>query len=72
MSFVQFSDSAKTEFRLNAYQDKGVAMSALHQIRYRGGNTKTGLSWTSYQTKEQEEICVVLMEPCCSDGHMLF
>uniref|UniRef100_A0A3Q3JN84 Collagen, type XII, alpha 1b n=1 Tax=Monopterus albus TaxID=43700 RepID=A0A3Q3JN84_MONAL len=42
VSFVQYSDNAKTEFKLNAYEDKGVAMSALHYIRYRGGNTKTG------------------------------
>uniref|UniRef100_A0A671VSP0 Collagen alpha-1(XII) chain n=1 Tax=Sparus aurata TaxID=8175 RepID=A0A671VSP0_SPAAU len=44
VSFVQYSDDAKTEFRLNAYQDKGIAMSALHHIRYRGGNTKTGVA----------------------------
>ncbi|XP_075940078.1 collagen alpha-1(XII) chain [Anarhichas minor] len=44
VSFVQYSDEAKTEFRLNAYQDKGVAMSASHLIRYRGGNTKTGVA----------------------------
>ncbi len=42
VSFVQYSDNAKTEFKLNAYQDKGVAMSSLNYIRYRGGNTKTG------------------------------
>lgn len=42
VSFVQYSDEAKTEFKLNTYQDKGVAMSALHYIHYRGGNTKTG------------------------------
>ncbi|XP_070782388.1 collagen alpha-1(XII) chain [Enoplosus armatus] len=44
VSFVQYSDDAKTEFKLNAYQDKGVAMSSLHYIRYRGGNTKTGVA----------------------------
>uniref|UniRef100_A0A672FR01 Collagen, type XII, alpha 1b n=1 Tax=Salarias fasciatus TaxID=181472 RepID=A0A672FR01_SALFA len=44
VSFVQYSDDAKTEFRLNAYQDKGVAMSACHQVRYKGGNTKTGVA----------------------------
>ncbi|XP_030576759.1 collagen alpha-1(XII) chain isoform X4 [Archocentrus centrarchus] len=42
VSFVQYSDTAKTEFKLNAYQDKGIAMAALPYIRYRGGNTKTG------------------------------
>nr|XP_057921467.1 collagen alpha-1(XII) chain isoform X1 [Doryrhamphus excisus] len=44
VSFVQYSDDAKTEFKLNAYQDKGVAMLAPHHIRYRGGNTKTGVA----------------------------
>eukprot|EP00064_Thunnus_orientalis_P008889 superscaffoldBa00001090_g8912 len=44
VSFVQYSDDAKTEFKLNAYQDKGIAMAALHHIRYRGGNTKTGVA----------------------------
>ncbi|XP_037541159.1 collagen alpha-1(XII) chain [Nematolebias whitei] len=42
VSFVQYSDGSKTEFKLNSYQDKGVAMAAVQQIRYRGGNTKTG------------------------------
>ncbi|XP_069371492.1 collagen alpha-1(XII) chain isoform X2 [Paralichthys olivaceus] len=44
VSFVQYSDSAKTEFMLKAYQDKGVAMASLNHIRYRGGNTKTGMA----------------------------
>ncbi|KAM9839911.1 collagen alpha-1(XII) chain-like [Aulostomus maculatus] len=44
VSFVQYSDNAKTEFKLNAYQDKGIAMSSLYLIRYRGGNTKTGMA----------------------------
>ncbi|KAJ7988915.1 hypothetical protein DPEC_G00314140 [Dallia pectoralis] len=42
VSFVQFSDSAKTEFKLNTYQDKGKALAALQLVRYMGGNTKTG------------------------------
>ncbi|XP_029705380.1 collagen alpha-1(XII) chain isoform X1 [Takifugu rubripes] len=44
VSFVQYSDDAKTEFKLNSYRDKGVAMAALHLIRYQGGNTKTGMA----------------------------
>lgn len=39
---MQYSDDAKTEFKLNTYQDKGVVISALQNVRYRGGNTKTG------------------------------
>uniref|UniRef100_A0A3B4EY55 Collagen alpha-1(XII) chain n=1 Tax=Pundamilia nyererei TaxID=303518 RepID=A0A3B4EY55_9CICH len=42
VSFVQYSDNAKTEFQLKAYKDKGLAMAAPSYIRYRGGNTKTG------------------------------
>ncbi|KAM8917084.1 collagen alpha-1(XII) chain isoform 2-T2 [Spinachia spinachia] len=44
VSFVQYSDDAKTEFKLNTYQDKGVVISALQNVRYRGGNTKTGIA----------------------------
>ncbi|CAL1574935.1 unnamed protein product [Knipowitschia caucasica] len=44
VSFVQFSDDAKTEFKLNTYHDKGVVLSALQNVRYRGGNTKTGIA----------------------------
>lgn len=42
VSLVQYSDDAKTEFKLNTYHDKGIVMSALQTVRYRGGNTKTG------------------------------
>lgn len=42
VSLVQYSDDAKTEFKLNSYHSKGVVMSALKSVRYRGGNTKTG------------------------------
>ncbi|XP_077409700.1 collagen alpha-1(XII) chain isoform X3 [Vanacampus margaritifer] len=44
VSFVQYSDDAKTEFKFNSYQDKGVAMAAPHHIHYKGGNTKTGVA----------------------------
>ncbi len=39
---MQYSDDAKTEFKLNTYHDKGIVISALQTVRYRGGNTKTG------------------------------
>ncbi|KAL3968337.1 C-type lectin domain family 4 member A [Sarotherodon galilaeus] len=44
VSFVQYSDDAKTEFKLNTYHDKGIVISALQGVRYRGGNTKTGIA----------------------------
>ncbi|XP_062864011.1 collagen alpha-1(XII) chain [Trichomycterus rosablanca] len=42
VSFVQYSDEAKTEFKLNTYHDKGMVLSAVQMVSYRGGNTKTG------------------------------
>uniref|UniRef100_A0A3Q4H4L4 Collagen alpha-1(XII) chain n=1 Tax=Neolamprologus brichardi TaxID=32507 RepID=A0A3Q4H4L4_NEOBR len=44
VSFVQYSDDTKTEFKLNTYHDKGIVISALQGVRYRGGNTKTGIA----------------------------
>ncbi|XP_028250570.1 collagen alpha-1(XII) chain isoform X2 [Parambassis ranga] len=44
VSFVQYSDDAKTEFKLNTYHDKGIVLSALQTVRYRGGNTKIGVA----------------------------
>lgn len=41
---MQYSDDAKTEFKLNTYYNKGVVISALKSVRYRGGNTKTGVT----------------------------
>lgn len=39
---MQYSDDAKSEFHLNTYNDKAQALGALQNIRYIGGNTKTG------------------------------
>nr|XP_015209075.1 PREDICTED: collagen alpha-1(XII) chain [Lepisosteus oculatus] len=44
VSFVQYSDDAKTEFKLNTYNNKGMVLSALQLVRYRGGNTRTGVA----------------------------
>ncbi|XP_076874166.1 collagen alpha-1(XII) chain isoform X2 [Brachyhypopomus gauderio] len=44
VSFVQYSDDAQTEFKLNTYSDKGTALAALQLVRYKGGNTKTGVA----------------------------
>lgn len=43
VSFVQYSDEVKSEFKLNTYNDKALALGALQNIRYRGGNTRTGI-----------------------------
>lgn len=42
VSFVQYSDEAKSEFKLNTFDDKAQALGALQNIQYRGGNTRTG------------------------------
>uniref|UniRef100_A0AAR2LEQ9 Collagen, type XII, alpha 1b n=1 Tax=Pygocentrus nattereri TaxID=42514 RepID=A0AAR2LEQ9_PYGNA len=44
VSFVQYSDDAKTEYKLNTYDDKGTALAATQLIHYKGGNTKTGIA----------------------------
>uniref|UniRef100_A0A8C4RJN8 Collagen alpha-1(XII) chain n=1 Tax=Erpetoichthys calabaricus TaxID=27687 RepID=A0A8C4RJN8_ERPCA len=44
ISLAQFSDDARTEFRLNTYKEKGTTLAALQLVRYRGGNTKTGVA----------------------------
>lgn len=48
VSFVQFSDDAQTEFKLNTYAEKSQALGALANIRYKGGNTKTGTVQTAF------------------------
>lgn len=52
VSLVQYSDDAKTEFKLNTYYNKGIVISALKSVRYRGGNTKTGVA-----LRKKETIC---------------
>ncbi|KAJ8273127.1 hypothetical protein GJAV_G00097750 [Gymnothorax javanicus] len=42
VAIAQFSDDARTEFRLNAYRDKESLLEAIQRIQYKGGNTKTG------------------------------
>uniref|UniRef100_A0A665U5K9 Collagen, type XIV, alpha 1b n=1 Tax=Echeneis naucrates TaxID=173247 RepID=A0A665U5K9_ECHNA len=42
VAIVQFSDDARTEFKLNSYSDKERLLDAINRISYKGGNTKTG------------------------------
>ncbi|XP_069477662.1 collagen alpha-1(XIV) chain isoform X4 [Ambystoma mexicanum] len=42
VGIAQFSDDARTEFKLNAYEDKETLLDAIMKIAYKGGNTKTG------------------------------
>lgn len=44
MAIAQFSDDARTEFKLNSYSDKERLLDAINKISYKGGNTKTGES----------------------------
>ncbi|XP_061479123.1 collagen alpha-1(XII) chain isoform X1 [Rhineura floridana] len=72
VSFVQYSDDPKSEFNLNTYDDKAPALGALQNIRYRGGNTKTGkaltfikdkvLTWESGMRKGVPKVLVVVTD----------
>ncbi|XP_029447814.1 LOW QUALITY PROTEIN: collagen alpha-1(XIV) chain [Rhinatrema bivittatum] len=42
VGLAQFSDDARTEFKLNSYNDKESLLEAIQHISYKGGNTKTG------------------------------
>ncbi|KAF3706985.1 Collagen alpha-1(XIV) chain Undulin Precursor [Channa argus] len=42
VAIAQFSDDARTEFKLNSYRDKERLLDAINKISYKGGNTKTG------------------------------
>ncbi|XP_069566387.1 collagen alpha-1(XIV) chain-like isoform X2 [Brachyistius frenatus] len=42
VAIAQFSDDARTEFKLNSYDDKERLLDAINKIAYKGGNTKTG------------------------------
>ncbi|GAA6073350.1 collagen alpha-1(XIV) chain-like isoform X1 [Tachysurus ichikawai] len=42
VAIAQFSDDARTEFKLNSYENKESLLDAIQRISYKGGNTKTG------------------------------
>uniref|UniRef100_A0AAZ3S4N2 Collagen, type XIV, alpha 1a n=1 Tax=Oncorhynchus tshawytscha TaxID=74940 RepID=A0AAZ3S4N2_ONCTS len=42
VAIAQFSDDARTEFKLNSYANKETLLDAIRRITYKGGNTKTG------------------------------
>ncbi|KAJ8395287.1 hypothetical protein AAFF_G00034890 [Aldrovandia affinis] len=42
VAIAQFSDDARTEFKLNSYSNKETLLEAIQRIQYKGGNTKTG------------------------------
>ncbi|CAI5769701.1 collagen alpha-1(XII) chain isoform X1 [Podarcis lilfordi] len=72
VSLVQYSDDPKSEFHLNTYDDKAQALGAIQNIRYRGGNTKTGkaltfikdkvLTWESGMRKGVPKVLVVVTD----------
>ncbi|KTG38707.1 hypothetical protein cypCar_00013727, partial [Cyprinus carpio] len=54
VAIVQFSDDARTEFKLSSYSDKEALLEAVQRITYKGGNTKTGMSCQKSQTEKQQ------------------
>ncbi|XP_060100442.1 collagen alpha-1(XIV) chain-like [Heteronotia binoei] len=51
IAVAQYSDEPRTEFQLNQYRDRNGVLKALKNLRYMGGNTKTGRG-ISYVLKE--------------------
>ncbi|KAF4023430.1 hypothetical protein G4228_015042 [Cervus hanglu yarkandensis] len=46
VGLTQYSGAPQTEWDLNAFSTKEEVLSAVHNLRYRGGNTFTGLALT--------------------------
>ncbi|CAM9616713.1 unnamed protein product, partial [Lampetra fluviatilis] len=46
VAIAQFSDDARTEFLLNSHRDKESLLHTIENMRYKGGNTKTGRALT--------------------------
>lgn len=44
VAIAQFSDDTRTEFQLSSHENKEALLEAIQKIRYKGGNTKTGLN----------------------------
>ncbi|XP_052439346.1 collagen alpha-1(XIV) chain-like isoform X2 [Carassius gibelio] len=42
VAIAQYSDDARTEFKLSSYNNKENLLDAIQRISYKGGNTKTG------------------------------
>lgn len=64
VAIVQFSDDARTEFKLNSYNDKERLLDAINKISYKGGNTKTGESTAdSMRRSLNRPWCVLLNSP---------
>lgn len=57
---MQYSDEVKSEFKLNTYNDKAQALGALQNIRYRGGNTRTGTVNQSVRTPSLSRVLGVV------------
>lgn len=59
MAIAQFSDDARTEFKLNSYSNKEQLLDAINKISYKGGNTKTGEYAQSRLAAEEVGVIVV-------------
>ncbi|XP_032815568.2 collagen alpha-1(XII) chain-like isoform X2 [Petromyzon marinus] len=46
VAIAQFSDDARTEFLLSMHRDKESLLHTIENMRYKGGNTKTGRALT--------------------------
>ena len=65
VAIAQFSDDARTEFKLNTYNNKENLLEAIQRIAYKGGNTKTGKSLV-------QSVAKLVGEPRSSEDCSLF
>ncbi|MEQ2176039.1 hypothetical protein GOODEAATRI_024044, partial [Goodea atripinnis] len=45
VAVVHYSDEPRIEFRLSDFKDRNSVLRAIRGLRYRGGNTKTGIGY---------------------------
>ncbi|CAB1351089.1 unnamed protein product, partial [Coregonus sp. 'balchen'] len=64
LKIIRFLDDARTEFKLNSYDNKERLLEAINRISYKGGNTKTG-KWTTVITQNYDPLPSNLARSCC-------
>ncbi|CAN0126560.1 unnamed protein product [Lampetra planeri] len=51
VAMAQFSDDARTEFNLNVHRSRESLLDGIRNVRYKGGNTKTGRAMKHARTE---------------------
>ncbi|XP_039520069.1 collagen alpha-1(XIV) chain isoform X2 [Pimephales promelas] len=56
VAIAQFSDDARTEFKLSSHVNKETLLDAIQRISYKGGNTKTGRAMQHVKASVMTEV----------------